>query len=242
MGDTIMEEILNVYCDESCHLENDIAEIMVVGAIYCYSVDTKKIYNDIKKIKVAHGFATSYEAKWTRITEGNLQLMKSLVDYFFLNESLRFRCYVIDKSGLNHQNYKQDHDMFYYKMLYRNLEFILKKSKELNIYLDIKDTKSSKKIKKLKEFLNNFSRNKNYGTVTNIQAIHSHESQLIQLADLFIGASRYKNENLNTNRTKIEFIDYLESKYQISLLLNSTLSCDKFNIFHWDRNSIREVQ
>ncbi|NHQ60865.1 DUF3800 domain-containing protein [Chlorobium sp. BLA1] len=30
-----MSEIFNIYCDESCHLENDRHKAMVLGAVWC---------------------------------------------------------------------------------------------------------------------------------------------------------------------------------------------------------------
>jgi hypothetical protein len=30
-----MSQVLNVYCDESCHLENDHQTAMVLGAVWC---------------------------------------------------------------------------------------------------------------------------------------------------------------------------------------------------------------
>jgi len=30
-----MSQVFNVYCDESCHLENDHQTAMVLGAVWC---------------------------------------------------------------------------------------------------------------------------------------------------------------------------------------------------------------
>lgn len=30
-----MSETFNLYCDESCHLENDHQKVMVLGAVWC---------------------------------------------------------------------------------------------------------------------------------------------------------------------------------------------------------------
>ncbi len=30
-----MPQIINIYCDESCHLENDNQKVMVLGAVWC---------------------------------------------------------------------------------------------------------------------------------------------------------------------------------------------------------------
>src|ERR1700722_11096356 len=41
-----MSEIINVYCDESCHLEHDQSNFMVLGAIWClYSIFLQDFVN-----------------------------------------------------------------------------------------------------------------------------------------------------------------------------------------------------
>ncbi|WP_415750813.1 DUF3800 domain-containing protein [Erysipelothrix rhusiopathiae] len=230
---------VDVFCDESCHLENDNSNTMVIGAMYCRNKNTKKIYNDIKRIKIKHGFNTDYEIKWVDVKSSTLPMMLELVEYFFTNMQLRFRCYIIDKSGLNHYNYNQNHDTFYYKMMYRNLEYIIDQGQTLNIYLDIKDTRSSSKTKKLGNILNNYGSIRNKPSINRIQTIQSHESQILQLSDLLIGAIRYKNEGLQSSKNKMDVINKIESLSSSDLIINSTLDNFKFNLFHWNLNSRR---
>ena len=40
----------NIYCDESCHLEQDHINIMGLGAIWCRKDDLYQINMDIKNI------------------------------------------------------------------------------------------------------------------------------------------------------------------------------------------------
>ena len=47
--------IYTVYCDESCHLQNDQSSVMVLGAMYCPKEKKKDIYSDIRAIKKKHG-------------------------------------------------------------------------------------------------------------------------------------------------------------------------------------------
>ena len=44
------EQINNVYCDESCHLEHDNIPVMVLGAISCNKLYRKRIFKDIGRI------------------------------------------------------------------------------------------------------------------------------------------------------------------------------------------------
>ena len=50
----ITRETVNIYCDESCHLQNDGEAVMAIGAVY-YPASKKKIkeYETYKKAKTA---------------------------------------------------------------------------------------------------------------------------------------------------------------------------------------------
>ena len=59
--------IYNVYCDESCHLEHDKINDMVLGAVWCSQDKIKEVNKCIKKIKEKHGVRNEAEIKWTKI-------------------------------------------------------------------------------------------------------------------------------------------------------------------------------
>ena len=46
-----MNRTYNIYCDESCHLENDHINVMALGAAWCQLNDVEEITNAIKAIK-----------------------------------------------------------------------------------------------------------------------------------------------------------------------------------------------
>ena len=48
-----LEEI-NVYCDESCHLENEACKTMVISCLRCPASKVKEISEDIIAIKKRH--------------------------------------------------------------------------------------------------------------------------------------------------------------------------------------------
>ena len=143
----------NIYCDESCHLPHDQQPIMVLGAVWCPLEKTKEIAVRIREIKSKHKLANGFEIKWTKVSPAKLQFYQDILDYFFDDDDLRFRGVVADKIKLDHQAFGQDHDTWYYKMLFLTLQTILKPENKYRIYLDIKDTRSQKKVTKLREVL-----------------------------------------------------------------------------------------
>ena len=62
-----MSRIFNVYCDESCHLENDGQSAMVLGAVWCPLDKRHEIVCRLREIKQKHGLAPDFEVKWTPI-------------------------------------------------------------------------------------------------------------------------------------------------------------------------------
>jgi hypothetical protein len=221
----------NIYCDESCHLEHDKQPIMVVGGMWCPKEDVKKISEQIREIKnrqKARG-----EIKWVRVSRSRQDLFLEFVEYFFKTPSLNFRCFVVDeKSKLNHGYFNQgSHDSFYYKMYFYMLRNILKPEQRYNIYLDIKDTRSAQKLANLKDILCNNVYDFTQQMIGNIQNIHSHESEILQLADLFIGAISYYNRNLSANVTKRNVVQSIMNHAGQNLSRTSPPWVDKFNLF-----------
>ena len=221
----------NIYCDESCHLENDHQPVMLLGAVWCPKSHVKKISAEIREIKSKHN--ARGELKWVKVSKARQLFYTELVDYFFKTPQLHFRCLVVDdKSKLDHDYFNLgSHDTFYYKMYYSMLKTILSPENRYYIYIDIKDTRSQNKVNKLREVLCNNVYDFTKQMIKNIQQIRSHESELLQLADLLIGSVSYKNRKLKENSTKVLIVNNIEQKIGQSLSLSTSLFKDKFNLF-----------
>lgn len=225
----------NIYCDESCHLEHDSIKPMVLGAIYAPKEEIDRISKNIRKIKAEHKVNPFMEIKWTKVSKGQIDLYKSLIEYFFSEEHLHFRVLVIpDKTQLDHTRFNQTHDDFYYKMYFEMLKIILDPNSSYNIYLDIKDTKSQKKIEKLHTYLCNVKYDFNRNIINKIQHVRSHEIEIIQIVDLLIGAISYNFRDLKTSEAKLELIKVIKNMSQYSLNISNLVQEKKFNYFIWN--------
>lgn len=70
--------------------------------------------------------------------------------------------------------------------------------------------------------------------VERVQQVRSHESELLQIADLLIGALTYANRGLATSPAKTAMIDRLRATLgQQALSRTSTFAATKFNILVW---------
>jgi hypothetical protein len=213
---------INIYCDESNHLEADGISIMVLGAIYAPVEKVRLANKRIREIKEKHSISLKNELKWTKVSPSKLPFYLDVVDYFFDNDDLHFRAIVVNKESLDHDAHNQTHDDFYYKMYFELLSKILDPQNKYNIYPDIKDTRGSRKIQKLKEVLSNKMYDFDGKIIQRIQLVRSHEIELLQLADLLIGAMQFLNRTDVTSTAKKTIIERMKARSGYDLL-KSTL-------------------
>lgn len=234
-----MSEIFNIYCDESCHLENDWQLAMVLGAVWCPESQRASVARAIRELKVQHGLASSFEIKWTKVSPAKLDFYLALIDLFFSDPRLHFRGIVTpDKSKLDHSMFNQSHDDFYYKMYFQLLKVIFESGNRYRIYLDIKDTRSQQKVTKLHDYLANAQCDFNKEMVEWIQQVHSHEIEQLQLADVLIGALGYLHRGLQTSTAKQALIERIKAKSGFSLKRSTLPSEKKLNVFVWTPQAV----
>lgn len=233
-----MSKKYNVYCDESCHLIHDGINDMVIGAIWCDQQQVKKVNCDIRDIKKKNGIAPGAELKWTKVAPVKKGVYEELIHYFFDSPWLHFRCIVIpEKDNLDHGRFCHTHDDWYYKMYFDMLKGVFSSTDIYEIYIDIKDTHSSQKVKKLEEVCRNSIYDFTGESIKRIQPIRSDEVQLMQLVDVLIGAVMYQNrrfpEEHKKSDTKLKLIEQIKKRSGYGLTKTTLLREDKFNIFVW---------
>lgn len=234
-------EIKLIYCDESCHLQNDDSDIMVLGAITIPQFAKDELDQMIRNIKVKYGLSSWFEIKWTKVSDGQLPFYKELIDFFFENKYLNLRVLVAkNKKSLNHDLYNNgDYDFWYYKMYYQLLEVLITPLYRYRIFIDTKDTNGGPKTRKLHEVLSNNIYDFKREVIKDIRQINSSESDIMQLVDLFIGAVSYYHRFHKLPKSgkvngKGKLINYLRYQYNINLDQTSRRSEEKFNIFIWE--------
>jgi hypothetical protein len=239
-------QIINVYCDESCHLQNDKELVMVIGAVYCPENKKSEIFERLKELKEKHNLMPkyqknkkdnhkSYELKWNKVSKAKIDYYKDVINYFFDDDDLHFRALIIpNKSQLDYEKFNHTHDTFYYKMYFGMLKAILNPAYAHNIYIDIKDTRSREKVHKLEQVLRNDKYDYSKEIIKKVQQVRSHEVELIQLADLLVGAMSYVHRNKTESSPKTELIKLIKHRSKYSLLKSTLLREAKFNIFVWE--------
>ncbi len=228
-----MSGIVNIYCDESCHLPNDGLEYMVLGALTCPVEKTREVSMRLREIRERHHLPSAFEVKWTKVSRGKYDYYQDLVDYFFDDDDLAFRAVVAPKVDLDHHRFEQTHDDWYYKMMYQLITRLLVPGSSYRVYLDKKDTRSGLKVERLHRVLGNRIHDFDRRIIERVQIVESHDVIQIQLADLLLGSIAYANRGLTTSQAKVDLVDRIRARSGYSLTRSTLVREQKFNIFLW---------
>jgi len=213
---------------------------MVLGAIWCPLERVRELSGQLRKLKQHHGLSPEMEIKWTKVSPGKLDFYLAVVNFFFDQDPLRFRALVVpDKTKLDHDAFGQDHDTWYYKMYYSMLKVIIAPDDRFRIYLDIKDTRSAEKMRKLHQVLCNSVYDFDHSIIERVQTVRSHEVELLQIADLLIGAVQHAGRGALDVSAKDELVRRVQQRSRYGLVKSTLLAEKKLNIFVW---RVRETE
>jgi hypothetical protein len=226
----------NIYCDETCHIQNEDSDYMIIGSIYCPKAKVQEISQYIKKLKNKYKIGDKSEIKWTKVSNNKIEFYTDLINYFFIEDDLSFRAIVCDKTELDHKKYNQTHDEWYHKMYYDMLKYIFSPNNTYNIYGDIKDNNSYKNFQKTLNFLRLNIVDSTGKTIKKMQPINSNESTILQMTDLIIGALAYFYRGLETSEAKLKVVELIQKQLPYSLGSSTPFGKQKFNVFIWEPN------
>lgn len=207
---------------------------MVLGALWCPADVSRGAAERLREIKTKHRLSRTFELKWSKVSPGQLPYYEDVLDYYLDATDLNFRALIVpDKAKLRHDKLNQTHDTFYYKMYFELLKQILAPKGAYRIYLDIKDTRSADKIRKLHEVLANNMYDFDREIVKRIQTVRSHQVEQIQLADFLIGLVAAANRARDLGPAKAHLIARMRERTGYSLDKTTLLSERKVNLFRW---------
>lgn len=229
-----MSNIVHIYCDESCHLEHDRQRSMVLGALSCPGDIRHALGRKIKELKARFGVPAQREIKWTQVSPSKVDFYLALVDLYFDETRAGFRAVVVpDKSELDHLRFDQDHDDFYYKMWWQLLTRLIDDEHRFRVFVDIKDSNSAEKLKRLHEVLCNTHYDFDHERILRVEAVHSHDVLPLQLADLMIGALSHLHRGISGSEAKAAVIERISRRSGLSLLQSTPPLARRFNVFVW---------
>lgn len=218
-----------VYCDESgleALTRQDAHRFIAIGGIWMPS-DFRTAFKEMMNgIKAKHNI--NGELKWNKVSPAYLNVYTDLVDYFFNSPELRFRVILIESKTVDNFRFNdKDAELGFYKFYYQLLHHWIFDFNSYDIFLDYKVNRDKGRLKRLKKVL--YASNLT-SEINQLQALPSHESVAIQLADVLTGLVAAKFNAEISSQAKKKLIALAETK------LNKAISPtpkweEKFNVF-----------
>ncbi|NLE37223.1 MAG: DUF3800 domain-containing protein [Pirellulaceae bacterium] len=231
MSEMTMGPLLHVYCDESRQTQD---RFMVFGGLVVHASAVEAFNKAMALWRDAHSMHA--ELKWTKVSGKKLAEYRSLVDLFFSlagKNQLHFKSVVFDTTQIDYRTYhKGDKELGFYKFFYQFLlhcfgRYGVEYNARMIVHFDQRQTKQ--KLSTFCVILNRGIRKKfkcDRDVVRSVQAVDSKRCELMQVADVLMGAIGYQNNDcdrrLGARQAKIDLADYIATKANLMTLKQNT--------------------
>lgn len=193
-----------IYCDESgleALSRKDAHLFSAIGGIWLpasYRGVLKENMYAIKEKYKIHG-----ELKWKKLSPSYFDLYSDVVNYFLETPELRFRVILMESKTIDNFRFNnKDAELGFYKFYYQLLHHWIFDFNNYSIYLDYKVNRDKGRLNELKRVLDNSNLTTN---IKYVQALPSHQSLGIQMADILTGlvASKFNQEITGVAKNKL---------------------------------------
>lgn len=208
----------NVYVDESC---KDVHKFLVLGGLVVHSGEDASVCQSLQQVRRTHD--TFGEVKWVKVSKSKLAFYKDFVDVFFARagrDELHFHSLVVDTATFNHKKWNMgDAEIGFNKLIYQLLLHRFGKRyghMPLHAYLDARSSKDSPEA--IRPMLNAALAREGISgrPFKKIHFMQSHDSEVIQLNDLLIGALGFRRNGrqhlADASAHKKELAEYIARK------------------------------
>jgi len=179
---------------------------VLIGGLWVITEKREYLKAQIGDLRARHN--VHGEFKWTRVSPSRLPVM-------------RFRCLVLPANQLDVVRFHNgDNELMFYKFYYQLLRnWIL----EFNTYRVFTDLRTNRVKQRLERLL---------ADVASVQALPSEQLDLLQLADVLIGAVGYRFHSANKSSAKLAVIKEIETRLGHPIQPTGKTE-EKFNVFRW---------
>jgi len=219
-----------VYCDESgleALTKREAHLFTAIGGIWMPSLYRQTFKEQMLEIKEKNGIDGG-ELKWKKVSPFYVQLYSDIISYFFQTNELRFRVIVIESAIVNNIIFNaNDAELGFYKFYYQLLNHWISDFNNYDIFLDFKVNRDKERLKVLNRVL--YCTNLT-SSIQRVQALPSHESSGIQLADILTGLVASKFNEEVKSPSKKQLIKLVET-YLNKPIKATNKTEEKFNVF-----------
>lgn len=224
-----LNEEVSIYCDESRHDGQSNQRYMVIGGLWLPRARRGEILQGLHAVQREHRI--SGELKWTKVSQSRLAGYQALVDYVAERDDVHFRCIVVDKTKVDHDKYFQNDRQFGFWVFYWHcLKQWMGNGNTYYVSVDFKPESLRSGPRRLRQVLENECLGRAW--LKSLECVDSRENLFCQIADIFVGAVGYEQNELHGSKLKKALCAHIAQKYgRGSLAGTDQPSRPRLNIF-----------
>lgn len=207
---------------------------MLIGGLWVPVDNESNARALLAQVRSQHNLGA--EMKWTKVSENMLPSYKDFVDVFFTEPSLAFKCIVIDTKLLDYKTFhKGDEELGFYKFYYQLISRNLFPENLYRLFTDERSNRKSTRLEVLKITVNRWwKKRNNVEPLRSVEPRRSHDEDLIQLADVMLGAFAYAWNGYKTSEAKLALVSHIAARLGTTTLRIATRPTSrKVNIWKW---------
>jgi hypothetical protein len=226
--------LMHVYADES---RQQGERFMLIGGLWMPADVTAIVRQEIARVRAEERLTA--EMKWKKVSLAKLNAYARFVEVFFSQPRVSFKCIVIDVTQLDYRTFAGgDDELGFYKFYFQLLSRKLALGNDYLVFTDGRHNRKRYRLDVLRICTNRwwaeYCGERDREPVRAIAARSSKDEDLIQLADVLLGAVGYVWNGYQSSEAKLGLIRYMENRLGAGSLGQPTLpSQQKFNIWHW---------
>lgn len=216
-----------IHCDESYG-----PQAMILGSLWCNAFDQIRVQHRINRLRDEYGI--DYEFKWRLTSAKYLDNAKRLMDIFFNNKALEFRCIVVQNKLLDVDTVNDgDDEEAYYKFMYQLISHKLVRGNVYAVCLDYRTNRLSSRLPTLERALNSTYSDWKPLPISGIQQYDSERNDFIQMADMLVGAVSSEWNNSTKSDAKLSLAQYIREQVGMKSFVHSGSWFWKFSMHVW---------
>lgn len=201
----------HVYADES---RQDAHRYMLYGLVFVPRGESENaLLADLSAFRMRENLTA--EMKWGKVSKGMLSVYKEYADIFFSHPAAEFKCLVVDTHKIDYRAFhNNDREAAFFKFYFYAISRNLNPTHQYVVYADDRQTKQPLRWFELQAQVNYhwLQRGAKEAVVRNLSPVDSKRHDLLQLADLFIGAIGYDLDGYDTSKHRLDFTHHIAQR------------------------------